>query len=265
MSADIGTVPRAVAGAVSAGARATRVRPMPQLPRVPRVDGRQLRWESHNAERRELVLNAAVELIEQQPPGAEIHVQQIAEQAGLVRTVVYRLFNGRAELNRAVQRHVVAQIREALGSHLRLEGSAESIIGSIVGAYVEWVAAHPSLHEMSERELGDGEPGELERAIDDLGTEIAGLVKTAASMLGSPLDDEHLAVLDLLVVGLIGQVRGSVKQWIRMPDRTVSAAELTATLSRWVWFQINGEAREMGVVIDPTVPVDQLTGTTSGP
>jgi hypothetical protein len=50
-----------------------------------------------------------------------------------------------------------------------------------------------------------------------------------------------------------------------MPDRTVSAAELTATLSRWVWYQIDGEAREMGVVIDPTVPVDQLSASTTAP
>lgn len=233
---------------------------MPQVPRVPGLDGRQLRWADHNEERRLHVLNAAVALIEEQPLGSELRVQQIAERAGLVRTVVYRLFSNRMDLNRAVQLHIVGMIRERLDSTLVLTGSIEEIIRSIVGGYVDWVSDHPHLHEMAQRALGDGEPGELDRAVDQLGSDVSTLFQAGAALLGHEFDEEQLNTLDLLVIGLLGQVRGSVNQWVRRPDRTTSPRGLTAMLSRWIWYQIDGQAREMDVVLDPSVPIDRLAG-----
>lgn len=231
---------------------------MPHVPRVPGPDGRQLRWAGHNEERRLHVLEAAVALLEEQPLGTELRVQQIAERAGLVRTVVYRLFSNRVDLNRAVQLHIVSMIREVLDENMVLTGSIEQIIRSIVGGYVEWVAEHPHLHEMAQRALGDGEPGELDRAVDRLGADISALFQAGASMLGHDLDDDQLTTLDLLVVGLLGQVRGSVNQWVRRPERVVSPRGLTHMLSRWIWYQLDGQAREIGLVLDPTAPVDML-------
>lgn len=261
-----GNASQGLAGRVVSGARATTVRAMPHvprvpridMPRVPRIDGRQLRWENHNEERRQQVLQAAVDLLEEHPSGTELHVQQIAERAGLVRTVVYRLFKSRADLNRAVQLHVVGMVRSELNATLELSGSTDQIVRTIVGSYVEWVGAHPQLHDMAERELGDGQPGELDRAIDELSRDLTTLLSAASTLFGTVLDDDQTAMLELLVVGLIGQVRGSVNQWVRGPVRTLSARALTAQLSRWIWFQIDGQARELGVVIDPTVPLDQL-------
>lgn len=204
------------------------------------------------------MLLAAVALLEEQPLGSELRVQQIAERAGLVRTVVYRLFSNRLDLNRAVQQHIVGMIREQLDSTLVLSGSIEQIVGGVVGGYVSWVAEHPQLHEMAQRALGDGLPGELDLAVDNLGSDIASLFQAGAVMLGQQLDDDQIATLDVLVVGLIGQVRGSVNQWVRRRERTMSARTLAHLLSRWIWFQIDGQAREIGVELDPTVPVDEL-------
>lgn len=231
---------------------------MPHVPRVPGLDGRQLRWADHNQERRQHVLQAAIGLLEEQPAGSELRVQQIAERAGLVRTVVYRLFSNRMDLNRAVQLHIVGMIREVLDREIVLAGGIQEIIERIVGAYVDWVSQHPQLHDMAQRALGDGEPGELDRAVDELGNDISTLFQAGATMLGHELDDEQLTVLDLLVVGLLGQVRGSVNQWVRRPERRVEARTLTVMLSRWIWYQIDGQAREMGVELDPTVPLDSL-------
>ncbi len=230
---------------------------MPQLPRVPSRDGRQLRWAGHNEERRQHVLDAAVELLEEQPIGSELRVQQIAERAGLVRTVVYRLFSNRDELTRAVQLHIVAMLREALDRTLVLSGSIEEVIRSIVGAYVDWVGEHPQLHDMAQRALADGQPGELDRAVDEIGSDISSLFQAGAGLLEYQLDDDQLATLDILVVGLLGQVRGSVNQWVRRPERTMSAGALTSMLSRWIWYQIDGQSRELGIVLDPTAPVDR--------
>ena len=152
-------------------------------------------------------------------------------------------------------RRVVEMIRGVLEEHLELSGSVDEIIRGIVGSYVDWVAEHPQLHDMAERELGDGEPGELERAIDVLGEELSELLQAGAALLGNDLDDDLTAMLDLLVVGLIGQVRGAVNQWVRRPERSPSARTLTRLLSRWIWYQIDGQARELGVVVDPARPL----------
>ncbi|WP_183093699.1 TetR/AcrR family transcriptional regulator [Nocardioides stalactiti] len=234
---------------------------MVHVPRVPGLDGRQTRWQDHNEERRQRVLDAAVELIEELPLGSDVHVQQIAERAGLVRTVVYRLFSNRNDLNRAVQEHLVGMIRKVLDENLVLAGSIEDIIGGLVGGYVGWVADHPNLHEMAQRPLGDGEPAELDKAVERLSSDIYDLFQAGATLLGHELDEDQVATLDVLVVGIVGQVRGSVNQWVRRPERTMSARALSRLLSRWIWFQIDGQAREVGVELDPTVPIDELAAS----
>ena len=40
-----------------------------------------------------------------------------------------------------------------------------------------------------------------------------------------------------------------------------SPRALTTMLSRWIWYQIDGQAREMDLVLDPTAPLDRLAGT----
>ena len=65
-----------------------------------KTDGRQLRWDSHNQARRQHILDAAIDVLADSEPGAEVHVQQIADRAGLSRTVVYRHFADRADLDK---------------------------------------------------------------------------------------------------------------------------------------------------------------------
>ncbi len=78
-----------------------------QRQRVP--DGRQARWDKHNQARRQAILDAALAVVEAGAPGAEFHVQQIADRAGLSRTVVYRHFADRADLDQAVQTEMLAR------------------------------------------------------------------------------------------------------------------------------------------------------------
>jgi len=70
------------------------------------VDGRSLRWAKHNRQRREAIIDAAITVIEEQRPGAEVHVAQIAQRAAMGRPAVYRHFADRAELDRAVRQRI---------------------------------------------------------------------------------------------------------------------------------------------------------------
>lgn len=65
------------------------------MPHVPKIPGRgssssNARWDKHNSERRTKILDAAVELIEESAAGVEVSVKEIADRAGLARSVVYR-------------------------------------------------------------------------------------------------------------------------------------------------------------------------------
>jgi AcrR family transcriptional regulator len=127
-------------------ARADRSRP---------IDRRTVRWDEHKAARRAKILDAAVELIEERPAGSDIRVQHIAERAGLTRTVVYRHFDGRADLDRAIQAHIVAMVRDAVEPRITIDGTIADIITRIVAAYVNWVRQFILFHgKRHPRELG---------------------------------------------------------------------------------------------------------------
>ncbi len=224
-----------------------------------KADGRQARWARHNEERRAQIVAAALELIGESEPGTEVHVQQIAERAGVNRTVVYRHFAERADLDIAIQQAIVAMLWGELIPSLTLEGTIPEIIDRIVGAYVGWAAEHRSLHYVVDRNNGTGV---LEEAIDDLAGDIGQLVSFILVGLGSAvtLDVDEL---DALVHGVIGAVFGAVRRWLNRPNRVLSPDRLRAMMSQSTWFLIEGNARAMGVVLDPEQQIADLLDLTA--
>ncbi|WP_310963245.1 TetR/AcrR family transcriptional regulator [Nocardioides terrisoli] len=224
-----------------------------------RPDGRQSRWEEHNLERRRQILDAAVVVIEREPVGAEVHVRQIADEAGIGRSVIYRHFADRADLDRAVQAHVLAGLRDRLVPQVTLSGTAEEIILRIVGAYVDWAADHPALHRLSERELGgQGEASSLEVVVKEIADQIGEVITMAAAVFGLELSDDDRAALDPLVFGLVGLVFGAVRRWLWRRDRDPAPRALAALLAQSIWFAIDGHARARGLELDPDVPLEDL-------
>jgi AcrR family transcriptional regulator len=224
-------------------------------------DGRQARWARHNEERRRQIIAAAVAVIAEGEPGAELHVQQIAQRAGVNRTVVYRYFADRADLDLAIQQAIVAQLWERLLPAVTLDGTVPQIIDRIVGTYVEWAVSHPALHHVVDHDYGSGA---LEQALDEIASEIGGIVSFAIAALGGTLDFDE-AELDPLMHGLVGAVFGSVRRWLNRPQRTLSAERLQATVSQSVWFVLEGHARLAGVTLDPELTVSQLVEAAAGP
>lgn len=225
-------------------------------------DGRQVRWAQHNRARRQVILDAAVEVIGEAPPGEEVHVQQIAERAGLSRTVIYRHFDDRTDLDRAVQGDIVDLIRGELVPALTLEGTPVEIIHRVVAAYVGWAVEHQSLHRFVERDLGEGGAGGGISAIDQAVSEIAGqveqLIVLAVETLGVQVDRASEQALDPLVFGLVGAGFGAVRRWLGRPVVEPSREELVALLTEAVWHQIAGLAAARGLVLAPDVPVEDL-------
>lgn len=228
-----------------------------------RPDGRQARWDEHNQERRRRILEAAVGVIGEGEPGAEVHVQQIAERAGLSRTVVYRHFADRADLDRAVQAAILDDLWAGLLPAVSLDGSIGAIIERIVSTYVGWAVAHPALHRFAE--LDPDGSGPLQQGLEQVAVQIAELIQTAVELLGVQLDADEQASLDPLVFGLVGAVFGAVRRWVSRPERAPSAPVLVQLVTESVWHIIEGHGRRLGVELARDVPVEQLLAAVPDP
>ena len=224
-----------------------------------KADGRQVRWDRHNQVRRQHIIDAAIEVLGETEPGGEVHVQQIADRAGLSRTVVYRHFTDRADLDAAVQGAVLGLLRAELVPALSFEGTPVEIIRRIVAAYVGWAAAHPSLHEFAQADpaggRGPGPDGTGHRPHRRPGR---GPHQRRRRGAARPARGARGEALDPLVFGLVGAVFTSVRRWLSRPERRPTAEQLVDLVTEAIWFQIAGMARARGVELDPDTPVERL-------
>jgi AcrR family transcriptional regulator len=227
------------------------------MPDIAPRDGRQARWDSHKEERRQRIIAAAVAVAAESEPGAEIHVQEIAERAGLSRTVLYRHFADRADLDRAVQAEILDGLWAELLPAISLDGTAPQIIHRIASTYVNWAVAHPALHRLADHDVGNGH-GPLEEGLDRVAGDVSDLITVALTALGIELDEDVLELIDPLVYGLVGSVFSAVRRWITRPERTLSADALITVIANSLWAVISDMARQLGVDIDPDLPLDQV-------
>ncbi len=217
-------------------------------------DGRQARWAQHNQQRRLQILDAATAVLAAHPPGAEFHVQQIAERAGLNRTVIYRHFADRADLDDAIRQHVTEHLTSVLTPAVTLEGSINEVIGRLITTYVDWTETHEALHAFAVQQAG----GPFQRGIDQIARSLTELLELVLTLLGAELDDDEQALVDPLAHGLVGAVVGAVRRWAAREPQEPSAERLTDLLTRSVWNLLDGHLREIGLHIDPDLPLTDL-------
>lgn len=230
-----------------------------------KVDGRRSRWEQHKVERRAHIVSAAVALIEENDPGEDIPVQMIAERAGVARPVLYRHFEDRADLERAVQGRVVELLRAEIGPMLAPDGTIEDIVLRIVRAYVRWAAQHPALHQVMEQSSpGVDGPSAVQVAISEIAEQVQELIKLAVDVLGVQLGEGETTALDPLVFGLVGQAFATTRRWATREILEPSPDVLARLLARSVWHQIDGHARALGVVLDPSLTLEELAAAGVG-
>jgi AcrR family transcriptional regulator len=223
-----------------------------------KTDGRHSRWDRHNEERRTAILDAAIEAIEAAPEGTEVSVADIAGRAGLSRTVLYRHFDDRADLDLAIRGRIFDHLQGVLLPRVTLDGTPLEIIARIVGSYVDWATAHPRLHRVVHQQpLGlPGSP--TDQAIGRLARQIRDIIALATTVLAFDADEDVQAALDPLVFGFIGMVMAAVHRWLSRPEPAPGAEAFASLLSEAIWMQIHGLAAARGLELAADVPVEQL-------
>ncbi|WP_018161251.1 TetR/AcrR family transcriptional regulator [Smaragdicoccus niigatensis] len=217
------------------------------------VDGRSTRWDDHRADRRDRLLRSAIEAIDEDGP--DVGVQEIATRAEIPRSVVYRIFKDRDDLDRQIKGRIIEDLMVDLAPTLSLEGTIGTSISRAVNTYVAWIVAHPRLHQFAGRRSTrtGAKPSVASRQKRDVALGVAHLIETFLRTR-----DSSTEFADSLAFGLIGMVDATVNRWLTNPDRTLTAEQLSRFLEVSIWQMFEGVSKRSGLDITPDTPIGSL-------
>jgi AcrR family transcriptional regulator len=171
------------------------------------ADGRTTRWAGHREQRRVAFVAAAMTVIEREGPSPT--VDQIAGELDVTRQALYRQFDDRADLDRAIAQAAADQLVAAVLPHLDLSGDIESSVRSSLAAYVDYVQSHLSLYRFVRSHEADA----AERAKDSLRTKVASVARDYLVSTGA----SDPAVADVFATGVVGMADAVVSRWLDEP------------------------------------------------
>lgn len=210
-------------------------------------DGRRLRWERHNEARRRRLLDAAIELLDESEVGTELRMAEIAERAGLRRTVIYRYFTDRQHLQSAIEVETADRLAREIMPMLDPHKPVIEIIHDSIAVYVRWSEEHPSLRWIIDR--GAQAPnGPIQQGFSDVSRIVAQLVLAAVDGYEVRVTETERSYVDPLVHGLVEAVVGTVRRWVALEDPP-PADMLVHLASESVWFIMAGHAENLGFTL----------------
>jgi AcrR family transcriptional regulator len=224
---------------------AEQAQTLPGATPVREADGRRLRWTEHRAQRREAFVIAGITAVDTHGPSAS--AEQIAESAGVSRTVLYRYFRDRDDLRQAIADHVVAEVVASVLPHLAItpDSTPREVISSTVNVIVAWFDEHPNLY-MFLRDRRNGHS--LETVESTLADQVAALLKILMLFFG--IDDEQA---EPGAYGIVGFVESAGAWWLAR--RTISRETFAEGVCNAIWHLLEGTARANGVIIEYDEPL----------
>ena len=210
----------------------------------PRTDGRSTRWDAHRAERRERIVDAALELLAESGP--EFGLEQVAARAGLSKPVIYRFFGDRATLIDAMGERATSQLAQRMMPALYAELANIVRIRTVIGAFIGFLDESPNAYWLFAR-AASGTGGDVVRAHKQfVASALAGVLSEYIRSAGveAPAEAENV-----WAHGLVGFVQNTAEWWLE--HRTIGRDEVIEQLTTFVWAQIDGAGRLYGVQLDP--------------
>ena len=204
--------------------------------------------------RREQIRDAARAAIEEHGP--EALTGQIAKRAGLARPNVYRHFASKDELDQAVASNAYQELRAEIRARLDLSGTPVDVIHAPIAVQVTWADRHPNLYRFL---LSRGYQRSSRRRQAERREFAADLAAVGEHYFPHFADDPDAA--GALVVALGGLIDASILGWLSR--RTETRERLIDRMTTQVWLLIDNHLRDVGVHIDPAVPLPQLGHTGS--
>lgn len=198
--------------------------------------------------RRERLLDAAIELLDERDVGADLRMAEIAERAGLQRTVMYRYFTNRQDLDAAVEAEVTRRLAGQIVPILDANRPIIDIIHDSIAVYVRWSESHPGLRWIIDHGA-QAVGGPVQQGFSDVAQVVAQLVLAAVDGFDVQVTETERAYVDPLVHGLVEGVVGTVRRWVALEDPP--PADLLVHLStESVWSIMAGHAQNLGMRLE---------------
>lgn len=216
---------------------------------APPADGRDTRWTDHRSQRREALLAAAIAVIDREGPAAG--VATIATEAGIPRSVVYKLFRDRDDLDEQIRRRIIADVTDVLMPAMAPQGTARELVRKTVKTYVGWVRGHTDLHRFLA--IGSASrPSHGSSAVAGGKLAFAHDLSALISAQGPRLLGDSLprGMADDLAFGLIGLTDNVVNNWLRAGRERSSAQDLVDFLTESACGVLVATARLAGTELD---------------
>jgi AcrR family transcriptional regulator len=215
------------------------------------LDGRRLRWTEHRAARRAAFVAAGAQAIDRH--GLAASAEQIAEVAGVSRTVLYRYFRDREDLRQAIADHVVKAVLDSVLPKLQVtpDSTPHQIIGSVVDVIVGWLDEHPNLYHLLRSRQTASSLASVETTLAD---NVAGLLKLLMMFFG--VEGEHA---EPGAYGIVGFVEATGGWWLQ--NRTMPRERVAELITVGVWHLVEGTARDFGITVafDEPLPLGALS------
>jgi AcrR family transcriptional regulator len=191
---------------------------------------RRARWAAHREQRREAMVQAAVNAIRRR--GTDVTMDDIAAEAGVAKPILYRVFRDKAELYRSVGTAVAeTMLVPALMAEMRSDRDSRQQAAAVIDAYLRVIETDPQLYRFVVHPALDDRPvsPELVRTYKQV------IAEHLARLIGSRLRAGGLdsGAAEPWAHAVVGMVHEAGDWWLEHP--TMSREELTAYLTDLVW------------------------------
>ncbi|MFN2544228.1 MAG: TetR family transcriptional regulator [Actinomycetota bacterium] len=197
---------------------------------------------ARRAERREVLLDAAIECLRREGPDASM--DDIAAEAGVTKPILYRYFRHKADLYDSLAARYLDLVAASLRKPMRRKDHPRAVLRSAIDAYIRLVERDTEIYRFLTRRgrlSGWSGEGPVQDFMRCLGDEI-GLV------LGERLREAGLDSGPAEVWGhaIVGMISSAVDWWVDRP--VLPRARLVGYLTDLLWGGFGGSGR-------PAVPV----------
>ncbi len=174
------------------------------------------------------MVRAAMSAVRTHGPG--VSVAEIAAAAGITKPVLYRHFEDRSDLQRAVGREAAATLMARIAPALQVEADPQQVVHAVVDAFLGGIEDEPELWRFVVHHPIERAPGA--EIVDDAREETARLL-TALLVHRLEAVGRDTACAQVWAQGLVGMVQSAGDWWLER--RTMSRAALTGYLTSIIW------------------------------
>ncbi|GGG24256.1 TetR family transcriptional regulator [Rhodococcoides trifolii] len=227
-------------------------------------DGRKRRWQQHTADRRQHIIDAALTVLARDiAPGERMTAQQIATEASVHRTGLYRYFEDRTDLDTSIQRVICEDLRSELMTAVTLTGTPRDVVNRVVGSYVHWVFEHPEWARFVEQDLSTDTVSPFDELNLELSQQLEDITAAFLALVGADLGPDDQNLVGPWVSGLISGCMGAARTWGLQGENRTDIGTFVTFLADTIWMQIIGLGQSRGVNI-PRIPLEDMTGGQAG-